>query len=242
VRRAPFAETGVVDVAPAGDATALEFVACGVALPEHEMRVVDANGRALPERQAGSIQFRGPSATQGYYRNPAATAALFDGAWLRTGDRGYLSDGEIFIAGRDKDIIIRAGRKLHAPEIEAATAEVPGIRKGCVAAFGVQGPSGTERMVVLAETRITDASALSRLTDEVRKAVQTAIGDPPDDVVLTPPHVILKTSSGKIRRAETRALYERGDHKRGRPAPWVQMLRLSLSTLVAEVSARLGRR
>jgi acyl-CoA synthetase (AMP-forming)/AMP-acid ligase II len=114
VRRAPFTQTGIVEPAAADDTTALEFVGCGVALPDHEMRVVDANSRPFPDRQAGSIQFRGPSATQGYYRNAAATAALFDGPWLRTGDRGYLDGGEIFIVGRDKDIIIRAGRVRRA--------------------------------------------------------------------------------------------------------------------------------
>jgi acyl-CoA synthetase (AMP-forming)/AMP-acid ligase II len=237
VRRAKFTETGSAEPAPPDDAAALEFVACGVALPGHELRVVDAGGKLLPERQAGSIQFRGPSSTQGYYRNPTATAALFDGDWLRTGDRGYVADGEIFIVGRDKDIIVRAGRKLHAPEIEAATADVRGIRKGCVAAFGVTGPGGTERLVVLAETRITDRATQSRLVDDVRRAVIAAIGEPPDDVVLTPPHVVLKTSSGKTRRAETRALYERGEHTKGRPPPWVQMLRLSLSALAAEAAA-----
>ena len=241
IRRGRFTETGAAEPATADDATALEFVACGEALPEHEMRVVDGSGKALPERQAGSIQFRGPSATQGYYRNPAATAALFDGTWLRTGDRGYLADREIFIVGRDKDIIVRAGRNLHAPEIEAAAAEVRGVRKGCVAAFGLQGLSGTERLVVLAETRFTDATALSRLADEVRRAVQKATGEAPDEIVLTPPHVVLKTSSGKIRRAETRAVYERGEHLQRRAAPWVQMLRLWLSAVGADAKALLLR-
>ncbi|MBM3506359.1 MAG: fatty acyl-AMP ligase [Alphaproteobacteria bacterium] len=237
IRRERFTVEGIAEPAAPDDATALEFVACGVPLPEHEMRVVDVTGRALPERRAGAIQFRGPSASQGYYRNAQATAALYDGTWLRTGDRGYLADGEIFIAGRDKDIIIRAGRNLHAPEIEAAAGEVRGIRKGCIAAFGLAGASGTERMVVLAETRATDPAILSRLADDVRKAIVAAIGEPPDKVVLTPPHVVLKTSSGKIRRADTRGLYERGEHLRGRPPAWIQMLRLYLSALRADLGA-----
>ena len=171
-----------------------------------------------------------------------ATASLRNGEWLRTGDRGYLADGDIFIAGRDKDIIIRAGRNLHAPEIEAAAGSVRGIRPGCVVAFGMQREQGTEALVVLAETRETRPKALSDLRDAVRKAVIAAIGEPPDDIVLVPPHVVLKTSSGKVRRRETRALYESGDHLRSRPAPWIQMFRLSLSATLAEVRALFGRR
>ena len=240
--REPFTRRGIAEPAPPDDAQALEFPCCGEPLPGHALRIVGADGQVLPERNVGAIQFRGPSATTGYFRNPAATAALFDGEWLRTGDRGYLADGELFIAGRDKDLIIRAGRNLHAPEIEAAAGTVRGIRKGCVAAFGVQGGRhGTEELVVLAETRVTSPTARSRLSDAVSRAVLQEIGEPLDKVVLTPPHVVLKTSSGKIRRAETRALYERGDHLKGRPPTWVQVFRLGASALAGEARHALGR-
>jgi acyl-CoA synthetase (AMP-forming)/AMP-acid ligase II len=212
-------------------------------LPGHELRIVGTNGDLVPERHVGAIEFRGPSATQGYFRNPEATAALFHGDWLRTGDRGYLADGELFVVGRDKDLIIRAGRNLHAPEIEAAAGTVRGIRKGCVAAFGVEGGRhGTEELVVLAETRVTNPTARSQLADAVSRAVLHAIGEPPDKVVLTPPHVVLKTSSGKIRRADTRALYQSGDHLKSRPPTWLQVLRLGASAIVGEARQALTRR
>lgn len=242
IARERFTRDGIAEPAAAVDTQALEFPSVGRALPDHDIRIVGPDGVALPERRVGAIQFRGPSATRGYFRNPAATAALFDGSWLRTGDRGYIADGELFIAGRDKDLIIRAGRNLHAPEIEAAAATVRGIRKGCVAAFGVSGGKhGTENLVVLAETRVTNATAKAQLADAVSHAIVQSIGEPPDLVVLTPPHVVLKTSSGKIRRAETRALYESGQHLKGRPPAWVQMLRLGLSALVGELRRALGR-
>ena len=86
--------------------------------------------------------FRGPSSTAGYYRKPEATAAItLPGGWLDSGDLAYLADGEIFIAGRRKDLIIKAGRNLVPQEIEEIAASVPGIRRGCVVAFGVE-PAG----------------------------------------------------------------------------------------------------
>jgi long-subunit acyl-CoA synthetase (AMP-forming) len=101
------------------DRGAVRFVACGPVLPGHEVRIVDARGATLGERP-GRVQFRGPSATAGYYRNPTATRRLFDGAWLDSGDLGYLVDGELYLTGRVKDLIIRAGRNLHPSELEEA--------------------------------------------------------------------------------------------------------------------------
>ena len=129
---------------------------CGRAIPDHELRVVDAAGIELPDRAEGSLQFRGPSATSGYYRNPEATKGLFDGEWVNTGDRAYLSDGMLYLTGREKDIIIRGGRNISPYELEEAVGDIPGVRRGCVAVFGSQdSASGTERIVVLAETRET---------------------------------------------------------------------------------------
>ena len=124
------------------EAEALRVVSCGSALPRHALRVVDQSGQPVAGRRAGRVQFRGPSATAGYYRNPEATRGLIgaDG-WLETGDVGYLADGELFVTGRDKDIIIKAGRNLHPHEAEELASGVEGVRKGCVAAFGV-GESG----------------------------------------------------------------------------------------------------
>ncbi len=123
----------------------------------HEIRVVDAAGQECPERREGRIEFRGPSATSGYFRNPEATRRLFDDGWLDTGDLGYLAGGELYVTGRAKDIIIRGGQHIHPQEAEAAIGNLPGIRKGCVTLFGAPDPaSGTEKVVVLAETRESD--------------------------------------------------------------------------------------
>ena len=240
IRREALTKNGVAELAPVDDATALEFPACGAPLAGHEISVVDSTGRQLPERTVGSIQFRGPSATQGYFRNTDATRALFDGEWLRTGDLGYLAGGEIHITGREKDVIIRAGRNLYAPEIEAAAARVLGIRKGCVAAFGVRDERhGTERLVILAETRETGAARLSELNDAVSQSVRGATGESADEVVLVRPSTILKTSSGKIRRGDTRALFERGEHLRRMP-PWLETISFGARAIAARLMGWAG--
>ena len=118
---------------------------------------MDELGCELGERREGRLEFRGPSATSGYFRNEAKTRELFHDGWLDSGDRAYMAGGDVYITGRIKDIIIRAGQHIYPQEIEEAVAEIPGIRKGCVAVFGVADrASGTERVVVLAETRESD--------------------------------------------------------------------------------------
>ena len=149
-----------------------EFVACGQPLPGHQIRIVDEDGRELPERQEGRLQFKGPSATSGYFRNPEKTRALFDGEWLESGDRAYIAGGDIFITGRIKDMIKRAGRNIYPQELEDFIGGLDGIRKGCVAAFASPEPrTGTERLIVIAETRLTDPPQLDRLRRCDRRAV-----------------------------------------------------------------------
>jgi 1-acyl-sn-glycerol-3-phosphate acyltransferase len=238
VRRDRFLETGVAGPAAPTEAGAVRFVSCGLPIPGHELRVVDEAGRELGERRQGRIQFRGPSATLGYFHDPEATRRLFDGDWLETGDLGYVAAGELYVTGRVKDLIIRGGRNFHPQELEEAVGALPGVRKGCVAVFGTTDPrSGTERLVVLAETRQpsgSDAAAHAEVRRAIERAAIDLLGSPPDDVALVTPHTVAKTSSGKIRRAACRALYESGahaDHRgRRRSVRW-QLLRLAGSGL-----------
>jgi len=212
---------------------------CGHALPGHAIRIVDAAGRELPERRVGRIQFRGPSATAGYFEHPAATAKLFDGDWLNTGDLGYLADGELFVTGREKDIIIRGGHNIHPQELEEAVGRVAGVRAGNVVAFAATDPrAGTERLVVLAETRAA-TEAHARIRAEVERLAAELTGLPADDVVLAPPGTVLKTSSGKLRRAACRTAYERGELLRRRRSPRLQALGLAFDAARARLRAAL---
>ena len=240
VQREPFTRSARAVPAVPGDANTLRFVACGLPLAGHPTRVIDAAGIELGERQEGRLQFKGPSATHGYYRNPEQTAKLFDGDWLDTGDYAYFANGDIYLTGRVKDLIIRGGRNIYPYDLEQAVGDIPGIRKGCVAVFGsADASSGTERIIVLAETRETDAARRDALQRAVNDAAVAVIGMPADEVVLAPPYTVLKTSSGKIRRAASREFYERGGAA-PRPQPvWVQVTRLAWQAAWPEAKRRL---
>ena len=206
----------------------MRFVANGLPLPGHEVRIVDAEDREVGERARGRVLFRGPSKTSGYYRNPEATAAVTNqDGWMDTGDLGYWADGEIYITGRLKETIIKGGHNIAPQEIELAAADVTGVRRGCVAAFGVtDGDTGTERLVVVAETRTGERGEFTRLREQIVTTVAKRVGIPPDHVELVAAQSIPKTSSGKIRRAETKRLFEAGRLGENRGAPWLQMVRL----------------
>ena len=230
VQRGPLTGRGQAAPAPPGDPNAIEFVGCGLPLRGHEVRIVDGTGREAGERRQGRLQFRGPSATSGYFRNEIKTRELFDGEWLESGDLAYVAKGNIFITGRSKDIIIRAGRNIYPHEVEQAVGEVEGIRKGCVAVFGSSDPNaGTERIVVVAESREKNQETLARIRHAVEQVATELLEAPPDEVVIAPPHTVLKTSSGKIRRTATREIYESGALMAGRRAVWWQFVRLLIS-------------
>ena len=229
---------------PAGleDETTIAFVSSGKALPEHEVCIVDKHGNGVPDRTEGFLWFRGPSATSGYYRNPKATEALLplgpatspgEYSWVNSGDRAYLADGEFYVTGRVKDIIIKGGRNLYPHEVEELAARADGIRKGCIVAFGLTDEaSGTEKLVVVAETRERDASRRSALAAAVTDLVSRGLGLPPDRVELIPPGSIPKTSSGKLRREETKQLYLAGTLSASRAPAWLQIARLGTGSAV----------
>ncbi len=199
VDRDALSSSGIAAPAKEGDPHPLEMPSCGFPLPGNEIRIVDELGYELGERREGRLEFRGPSATSGYFRNETKTRELFHGGWLDSGDRAYMAGGEVYITGRIKDIIIRAGQHIYPQEIEEAVTEIPGIRKGCVAVFGTADrATGTERVVILAETRETDPAARVALQARAQEVAASIAGTPPDEIVLAPPRTVPKTSSGKI--------------------------------------------
>ena len=230
LQREALTGSGLAIPALESDPSALELVACGQPLPGHQIRIVDPLGQELPEWREGRLQFQGPSATSGYFRNPEESQKLFDGEWLDSGDLAFLAGGEVFLTSRVKELIIRAGRNIYPYEVEEAIGNLPGIRKGCVAMFGSGDPaSGTERLVILAESRESDATVRERLHAEIISLTTDMLGTPPDDVVLAEPHTVLKTSSGKIRRAACKALYAEKKIGNRQPPVWLQFTRLFLA-------------
>ncbi len=236
VDRDALSQRGIAEPARAGDPRPFEIVACGQPLSGHEIRIVDELGREVAERHEGRLEFRGPSTTAGYFHNDVKTRQLIRGGWLDSGDRAYMAAGDVYITGRIKDIIIRAGRHIYPQEIEEAVAEIPGIRKGCVAVFGVtDSASGTERVVVLAETRESDPVARSALQARAQEVASDIAGTPADEIVLAPPQTVPKTSSGKIRRSAAKELYVGGRVAAPRRALWRQILRLALAGIGPQV-------
>ncbi len=228
---------GVAEPAGADNANAIELVGCGRPIPDHEIRIIDEMGREVGERREGRLEFRGPSATSGYFQNPAKTRELFHDGWLDTGDRAYVAGGDLFITGRIKDIIIRAGQHIAPHEIEEAVGAVAGIRRNGVAAFGLTDPaSGTERVVVVAETEAPHPADPAALKARAQEAATHIVGGPPDEVVLVPPGSVPKTASGKIRRAAARELYLGKTLVVPQRAVWWQLARLGLAGLGLRLS------
>ncbi|MBB70909.1 MAG: acyl-CoA synthetase [Legionellales bacterium] len=213
----------------------LHFVACGKPLPGHQIRVVNDLGKVLEERQVGNLQFAGPSTMQGYYRNPQATHATMHDAWVDTGDLAYIADGELFVTGRKKDVIIKAGRNIYPDEIEALAAHVSGIRKGCCIAFGVPDTEqGTEKLCLVAETRVTDKKSQQVLMATLQKQITAQMGIAPDHIILVPPKTIPKTSSGKLQRSACKQQYLAGAlHKA--PPVWWQVTKLLLRSSLQQL-------
>ena len=138
----------------------------------------------------------------------------------------------MYLTSRVKDMIIRAGRNIYPYELEEAVGDLPEIRKGCVAVFGSIDPaSDIEQLIVVAETRQSDAAALDALKRRIETLASDLQGIPPNDVLLVPPRTVLKTSNGKIRRAACRELYEKGQIDRGSRPVWWQVARLWLTGL-----------
>jgi fatty-acyl-CoA synthase len=176
----------------------------GRAVEGLEVRVVDAErGVELRDREAGEVEVRGTSVAPGYFRNPEATARMLRDGWLRTGDLGYLVDGELVVCGRLKDVIIVGGRNVFPEDIERAVADVDGVRAGNVIAFGAPGRRGRETVVVVAETKADDAAPVR---DRVASRIKDAVGLS-SEVVLVRAGSLPKTSSGKLQRSLCRTQY-----------------------------------
>ncbi len=190
---------------------------CGPPIRGMELRIVDPEtGAALGERGVGEIEVRGPSVVPGYFRNEQATrAALREDGWLRTGDQGYLAEGDVMICGRIKDMIVIGGRNVFPEDLERAVQAVPGVRPGNVIAFGVDAGRKGESVVVAAEIKAgTGDHRPDLIRAEIARAVRSAAGLRLEDVVLLAPGSLPKTSSGKLQRSACRARYRKDELER----------------------------
>jgi len=237
-------EQGSAELAGADDMNAVEIVGCGRHFAEHGMRIVHSEtGEVLPERRVGEIQLKGPSVTQGYFEDPEKTAETLDAeGWLRTGDLGYLADGQIFICGRKKDVIIVNGKNYYPQDLEWIASNVPGVRTGNVVAFpSTKSGLDREAVVVVAESKSADGR--EALATAVRAEIQKALGIVPDEVVIADAGTIPKTSSGKIQRARARALYESGELRKRETEGTVEIAKRVIESQLAHLKLGIfGRR
>jgi acyl-CoA synthetase (AMP-forming)/AMP-acid ligase II len=207
--------TGTVQAVPEGDPAAKTLVSVGSAVHGIRTRIKSRDGAVLGAGLLGEIQISGPPVTTGYYRAPEATAAAFDGSWLRTGDLGFMADGQLYVAGRLKEMVVVHGQNYFPDDVEAISREVPGVyRKRCVA-FPDSDPDGNEHVGVIVEANIKtmDGDALRR---EVARRVAAGLGLSRVRVYVVGPRWLSRTTSGKWQRAlSARRLSAEGRHGTG---------------------------
>jgi acyl carrier protein len=234
VDRQALSRDGVARPAADGDLNPIELVGCGRVLPAHHIRIVDKAGNEVGERVTGRLEFRGPSATSGYFENEQKTRELFRDGWVDTGDQAYLADGELFITGRIKDIVIRAGRHYYPQELEEPISQLPSVVRNGVVLFGTADrATGTERIVVAVEASTDDQPSLDLLRQSIRELSASILGQPVDDIVIGAPDTIPRTENGKVRRSAAKTLYENGKLGAPRRSLSEQRIRIGLKALLA---------
>lgn len=209
-----------VEMGREGDVT--RAIGCGRAVDHVEIAIVDPETRArLPEDRVGEIWARGPVIAQRYWQRPEATQETFAARirdedqrdWLRTGDLGFVRDGEVFIVGRIKDVIVVRGRNVYPHDVEQVAEEAhPAVRPGCAAASPVVA-DGEERVALVAEADPgkLGADESEDLLRQIRATVAEALDVSLAAVVLVPPRTVFKTTSGKIQRKKTWKAAEAGE-------------------------------
>ena len=195
-------------VAPKGQGPSFKMLSAGPPINNTRVRVVDEKRADLPERHIGEIILQSDCMLTGYFNRKGLTEKAFHDGWYITGDLGYLADGELYVTGRKKEMIIVGGKNIYPQDLEEVVAEVDGVHPGRVVAFGLfNEDAGTEDVVVVAETDIVEPEQRRRIATDIRKRVNQG-----SDIALRYVEVVdrmwlVKTSSGKVARNANREKY-----------------------------------
>jgi fatty-acyl-CoA synthase len=200
---------------------AINMLSAGQSISNVQVQILDEQHRKLPERHLGEIALYSNCMLTGYYKRPDLTTKAFNDGWYLTGDLGYVADGEVYVTGRKKDLIIVGGKNIYPQDLEGLASEVDGVHPGRVAAFGVPNEdTGTEDVVIVAEIDPDEAipdpnggaltsmeQTYQHIADEIRQRVTKG-----SDIVLRYVKLVergwlLKTSSGKVARSANREKY-----------------------------------
>jgi acyl-CoA synthetase (AMP-forming)/AMP-acid ligase II len=190
----------------------LAVVSVGKPMPGHRVYVADAQGQPVRDGEVGHIVLTGPSVMRGYYRDDEQTRSVLQRGFLWTGDLGFIKDGELYVTGRAKDLIVFRGRNYYAEDVERVVERIRGVRPGGVVAFSLPDEEkGTEATVLVCETTVQDDSVHAHLIDQIAGLVSEQVGLRLDEIVVVPPGTVPRTSSGKRQRGLTKQLYASGD-------------------------------
>lgn len=199
-----------VAVSTDSDHKAVKILSAGKPINNTKIQIIDKGGNALPERHIGEIILYSDCMLTGYYRRPDLTKKAFHDGWYLTGDLGYLVNGELYITGRKKDLIIVGGKNIYPQDLEQIASEVPGVHPGRVAAFGIfNEAAGTEEVVIVAEINEHDPLSKDRIANEIRERVTQSSDIALRKVKLVHRGWLIKTSSGKVARSANREKYLR---------------------------------
>jgi acyl-CoA synthetase (AMP-forming)/AMP-acid ligase II len=197
-----FSREGLWNGGAAHPGAGRRIASVGRQLPGVEVAIFDDQEQLVPEGGVGRIWVKGPSITKGYWESPELTANMIHGDWLDTGDLGFFYEGELYIAGRAKDLIIIRGRNYAPQEMEELLLDVEGVRKGCVVAVSTLIEGEGEQLIMLAEKDPRSKRPEEEVRAEISHCILKGLSLKPRDVELLEPGTLPRTSSGKLRRSE----------------------------------------
>jgi len=199
-----------------GKQSAIRMLGAGKSIPNTSVSILNSNGDPLPDRHVGEVALISNCMLSGYYHRPDATEKAFINGWYLTGDFGYLVDGELYITGRKKDLIIVGGKNIYPQDLELLAYEVPGVHAGRASAFGIfNETTGTEDVVMVAEVDSSDPAQQQMISDGIRATVTRGSAVSLRFVHIVEKHWLVKTSSGKTARSANREKFLKEMQEKG---------------------------